>query len=223
MHINLRSPTTQKWIIAVTLLFGMFYGYYNFVFQPRNELLKKFAVDAKHEADLLERGKRIAANYQAVHDDYGRLMKSWEMAHDLLPTQKEMEGLLKTITMEGQERDISFLLFKPLDPVEKPYYWENPIEIKTLSTYHKLGDFLSAVASMDRIVNVSKLKLGAAKAAKGRNPLTVEAEFVATIYIFKDLGAPTSSQASTAVNNPAQVKPGDEESAPAPKERGRKT
>jgi type IV pilus assembly protein PilO len=224
MHVNLRSPTTQKWIIVCVLLFGATYGFYNFVYTPRRELEKKLDLDVQKEADLLARGKRIAANYQTVRDDYARLMKSWEMAHELLPTQKEMEGLLKNVTLEGQERDISFLLFKPLDPVEHPYYWENPIQVRTLSTYHKLGDFLSSIAAMDRIVNVGRLKMNAARNVKGRNPQTVEAEFLTTIYIFKDLGVPTSTQA--AADAKAAVTPqtaNDDESSPLKKAQGRQT
>ena len=225
MHLSLRNPATQKWIIVCTMIFGASYGFFNFVFVPRRELEKKLDVDVRKEADLLARGKRIAANYQTVRDDYSRLMKSWEMAHELLPTQKEMEGLLKNVTVEGQERDISFLLFKPLDPVEHPYYWENPIQVRTLSTYHKLGDFFSSVAAMDRIINVGRVRMNAPRNVKGRNPQTVEAEFLATIYIFKDLGAPATTPAAT--DDKSAAKPQTETSGltspPATKTQGRQT
>jgi type IV pilus assembly protein PilO len=222
MQINLKNPNTQKMIIGVTLAFGMIYGYINFVYTPRNDKAIKLAADIKKETELLTKGKRIAANFQTVQDDYGRLMQSWEIARELLPTQREMEGLLKNITMEGQDQNIDFLLFKPLDPVEKPYYWENPIQIKTLSKYHDLGEFLSSVASMERIVNVNDLKLTAYKPTRGRSPQTVQAEFTASIYIFKDLGTPTTTQADEAVKDKkgaaaAPGAPGNQSKAAAPK------
>jgi len=204
MRINLRSPTTQKWVIVCVLAFGAVYGYFNFVYTPRSDLTKKLALEIKSETDLLNRGKRIAANYQTVQEDYGRLMQSWEIAHELLPTQREMEGLLKNITLQGQSRDVSFLLFRPLDPIEKPYYWENPIQIKTLSNYHDLGEFLSAVASLDRIVNVNNLRLTDYRPKRGVSPYTVQAEFTASIYIFKELGAPVT----VASEEDAKAKPG---------------
>jgi len=195
MQINLKNPSTQKWIILLTMAFGVCYGYGNFVYFPREESAKKMAADIKRESELLAKGKRIAANFQTVQDDYARLMQSWEIAHELLPTQKEMEGLLKNITLKGQEQDVTFLLFKPQEPVEKPYYWENPIQIKTLSKYHDLGEFLSSVAALDRIVNVNQIKFTNYKPNRGRSPMTVEAEFTASIYIFKELGAPITTQA----------------------------
>ena len=174
MQINLKSPNTQKLIIVCALAFGAVYGYANFIYMPRRELAKKLAADIKNENELLVKGKHIAANFQTVQDDYARLMQSWEIAHELLPTQKEMEDLLKSITLEGQKRNVDFLLFRPLDPVERPYYWENPIQIKTQSSYHDLGNFLSAVAAMDRIVNINDLKLAAYQPNKGRPQLLAD-------------------------------------------------
>ncbi|MDD5087237.1 MAG: type 4a pilus biogenesis protein PilO [bacterium] len=212
MQINLRSPATQKWIILVTLAFGMVYGFVNFVYVPRGEKAKRLTSEIRMETDLLIKGKRIAANYQTVQDDYERLMRSWEIAHELLPTQREMEGLLKTITLAGQERGVTFVLFRPMDPVENPYYWENPIQIRTLSTYHELGTFLSDVAALDRIVNVNEVKLRAYNPRRKHSPETVEAEFIASIYIFKDLGAPvrieSEEETPGAPGRPAAAKPG---------------
>jgi type IV pilus assembly protein PilO len=230
MAINLRSPTTQKWVIGMTVVFGMVYGYVNFVYLPRREQAKKSAGDVQRETDLLNRGKRIAANFKTVQDDHARLMQSWDIAHDLLPTQREIEGLLKNITLEGQQRDVSFMLFKPLDPVEQPYYWENPIQIKTLSSYHDLGDFLSAVAAMDRIVNINRIRLTNHASNKRAANQTVEAEFIASIYIFKELGSPVTTAAAENIakkggaakneSSDETVKPAR---PPAAKDKGQKT
>jgi len=230
MQLNLRSPTTQKVIILCAIAFGAVYGYANFMFLPRKELGKKLNSDIKKESELLAKGKHIAANFQSVQDDYARLMQSWEIAHELLPTQKEMEDLLKSITLEGQQRDVNFLLFRPLEPIEKPYYWENPIEIKTLSTYHDLGEFLSAVASLDRIVNINNLRLTNYQPNHGHSAQTVTAEFTASIYIFKDLGAPINSvadakakadAAAAAAEAPAAKTPPDKTAKPAPAAKGK--
>lgn len=210
MQINLRSPATQKWIIATMISVGVVYAYVNFVWIPRQELGKRMTAEIQTESDLLARGKRIAANFQTVQDDYGRLMRSWEIAHALLPTQKEMDGLLKAITLDGQQQNVNFLLFKPLDPIEKPYYWENPIQIRTLSSYHDLGRFLAAVASMDRIVNVNGLSLREYKPKRGSSPSTVEADFTASIYIFKEIGSPVTVQSDVDKDKKQPGRPGSQ-------------
>ena len=198
MRINLRNPSTQKWILGLGLVFAATYVYFNFVYMPRRALAAQLVKDIKHEADMLARGKRIAANFQTVEDDYNRMMASWNVAQNLLPSQREMEDLLKSVALEGQKHNVDFLLFRPSDPIEKPFYWENAIQVKTLSNYHDLGQFLSSVAALDRIVNITDLKLTAFVPNKGRSPNTVEANFTATIYIFKELAATVRTSAGDA-------------------------
>ncbi len=191
MSINLRSPRTQKWLIVIFLLFGGVYAYANFVYVPRQDKAVLLEKNIREEQELLAKGKRVAANYQTVQEDYARLMESWDIAIQLLPTQQEMDALLKSISEEGSHRNVNFLLFRPMDPVEQPYYWEYPIQIRTLSSYHNLGRFVSSIAGLERIVNVRNMrKLTTYRPNKGRSPNTVEAEFLATIYVFKDLGSP---------------------------------
>ncbi len=190
MSINLRSQSVQKTLLIIFMALGGLYAYYNFVFVPRGDKITKMEYDIEKEQQLLRKGKRIAANFQTVQDDYARLMASWEIAIKLLPTKQEMDGLLKTVSEKGGSKDVNFLLFRPKDPIEKPYYWEYPIQIKTLSKYHKLGGFLTDVASLDRIVNVNNMNLSSYIPPRGRSPYTVEADFEAVIYVFKELGSP---------------------------------
>ena len=102
MRLNLRNSTTQKWVLSVGILFGIVYAYWNFVYVPRGEQAVAMEKDIQTETEMLAKGKRIAANYQTVQEDYGRMMESWKIAQELLPTQKEMEGLLKSVALEGQ-------------------------------------------------------------------------------------------------------------------------
>lgn len=190
MSINLRSPSTQKTLIAIFLMFGGVYAYVNFVYMPRQDKATRLELSINSEQEVLTKGKRVAANFQSVQDDYARLMESWDIAIQLLPTQQEMDALLKNISEEASNRNVNFLLFRPAERIEQPYYWEYPIQIRTLSQFHDLGKFISSIAGLDRIVNVRNLKLTTYRPAKGRSPDTVEAEFLATIYVFKELGSP---------------------------------
>ncbi len=190
MSINLRSPSTQKALIVLFLLFGAVYAYANFVYFPRQDKSALLERNIAEEQELLAKGKRVAANFQTVQEDYARLMESWDIAITLLPTQQEMDALLKNISEEGSRRNVNFMLFRPMEAVEQPYYWEYPIQIRTLSQFHDLGRFVSSIAGLERIVNVRNMRLTTYRPSKGRSPNTVEAEFLATIYVFKELGSP---------------------------------
>jgi type IV pilus assembly protein PilO len=186
--VKLRKPVIQKWLLLGGLVIALVYGYSNYVYRPRQEAIRESSEKLKQEWERLERGKRVAKSYRTLQANYAQLTVNWEAALELLPTEKEMDDLLKRITLAGRSSEVTFLLFRPLDAVEHPYYWENPIRVKTLSTYHRLGQFLSRVAALPRIVNISGLRMTAWAPRKGRSVNTVEAEFLATIYIFKPLG-----------------------------------
>jgi type IV pilus assembly protein PilO len=190
--VKLRNPAIQKWLLLGGLAIALVYGYSSYVYRPRSEAIRQSAEKLKQEREHLERGKRVARSYRTLQATYAQLTVNWESALELLPTEKEMDDLLKRITLAGRSSEVTFLLFRPLDAVEHPYYWENPIRVKTLSTYHRLGQFLSRVAALPRIVSISGLRTTAWAPRKGRSVNTVEAEFLATIYIFKPLGSPAT-------------------------------
>ncbi len=190
--MKLRDPAIQKWMIIGGLAIGLAYGYLNYIYQPKKARILQIGQKLKTDRERLERGKRVARNFVSFRDNYEQLLVNWDAALELLPTEKEMDDLLKQITLAGQGSQVTFLLFRPLAPVEHPYYWENPIRVKTLSTYHNLGNFMSQIAALPRIVNISNLTMTAWAPRKGRSQNTVETEFLATIYIFKELGAPAT-------------------------------
>ena len=186
--MKLRDPAVQKWMIIGGLAIGLAYGYWNYIYQPKKMRILQMEQKLKMDCERLERGKRVARNFDSFRDNYEQLLVNWDAALELLPTEKEMDDLLKQITLAGQSSQVTFLLFRPLEPVEHPYYWENPIRVKTLSTYHRLGEFMSKIAALPRIVNISNPTMTAWAPRKGRSHNTVETEFLATIYIFKELG-----------------------------------
>lgn len=190
MNLNLRDPKIQKLVVVAALSVALLYIYGNFIYSNRNKAIAELRTQIEQKQDLLERGKRIAKNFQQVQEDFQHLVEVWETAQKLLPTQKEMEGLLKDITLAGQNSGVTFLLFRPMDATEHNYYFEHPIQIKTSSNFHQLGQFLSKIATMSRIVNVMELKCVGIRPRKGENTRdTVQGDFVVVIYVFKEFAA----------------------------------
>ena len=190
MNLNIRDPKIQKIVIVTALAAALVYVYFNFVYANRNDAIKELRAQIEEKQELLERGKRVANNFQKVQTDFQNLLEVWETAQKLLPTQKEMEDLLKDITLAGQKSGVTFLLFRPMNATEHDYYFEHPIQIKTSSTYHQLGKFLSNIATMNRIVNVMELKCTAIRPRKGEvTKDTVQGDFIVVIYVFKEFAA----------------------------------
>ena len=76
-----------------------------------------------------------------------------------MPTEAEVATLLVDISQSGLASGLEFKLFQPLVPVPKDFYSELPIKIEVLGRYEQIGTFVSAVASLDRIVTVHDINI----------------------------------------------------------------
>ncbi len=76
-----------------------------------------------------------------------------------LPTQKEVPGLLEDISAIGQSAGLEIDLIA-LQPERKAqFYVELPISVQVRGTYHQMGDFVSGVAGIKRIVTLHDFSL----------------------------------------------------------------
>jgi len=76
-----------------------------------------------------------------------------------LPDRTEIPELLIDITQAGIGRGLQFELFKPAPKQTRDFYAALPIQIKVRGTYHELGQFISDVAAMPRIVTMGDLTI----------------------------------------------------------------
>lgn len=142
-------------VICVLLLFG---GYW---FLIADELAEYEQVQMK-EAGLKEtylNKKALAINLPAyklqmdeMHQAFGTLLRQ-------LPNKTEVPNLLVDITQAGLGRGLNFVLFKPDKEKPQDFYAELPINIKVTGGYHELGQFVSDVAALPRIVTVGNIDI----------------------------------------------------------------
>ncbi len=86
-----------------------------------------------------------------------------------LPDKTEVAGLIVDISQTGLAAGLEFKLFKP--GAEKPaeFYSELPISIEVVGHYHQLGEFVSGIAALPRIVTTHDISIVNVKGSgKGR-------------------------------------------------------
>lgn len=77
----------------------------------------------------------------------------------LLPNEKEIPNLLRTITALGLDSGLEFVLFSPKSEVPKEFYYEIPVSIQVIGKYHNVAKFFDKVGRMDRIVNIHQVSM----------------------------------------------------------------
>ncbi len=168
--MNLRDPKVQKGIIVVLALISLSYVYFGTTLLPFCYRVKKAKITAL-EADYaklsaeVEKARQIVGNLAKLEAEYERLHQQWESAQQLLPPEEEMPDLLRKVTTAGNKSGIEFMLFQPKPPVVKELYKEHPVAVRVRGGYHELGMFLSRLANLTRIVNVTDLKINPAQTA----------------------------------------------------------
>lgn len=142
-------------LIGVALLFA---GYWFLI----SDALVQYDQEQQKERGLKEtylNKKGLAINLPAyklqmdeMHQAFGTLLRQ-------LPNKTEVPNLLVDITQAGLGRGLSFVLFKPDKEKPQEFYAELPINIKVTGGYHELGQFVSDLAALPRIVTVGNIDI----------------------------------------------------------------
>jgi len=191
--MNLKDPKVQKIMLGVMSVVILSYVYFGTSFLPFNYPVRKAKIEAleKEYAKLnaeLEKARKMVGNLARLEAEYERLHDQWLSAQELLPEAKEMPELLRQVTTAGNKAGVQFALFEPQPPAPKEFFSEHPVKIRVRGNYHQVGIFLSRLANLQRIVNVSRLEMISPVGAKGSKGVkvgskrTVQAEFTLSAY-----------------------------------------
>jgi len=194
--MDFKDPQIQKTIVVGVFLAIIGYVYFFTAFMPffyRPMATEEASLSTEYEkvSAELEKARKTVGNLNQLETEYNRLHRKWVAALKLLPEDDEVAGLLRKITRAGNQAGVSFVLFEPGQKVEKEFFAENPINIKVKGKYHQVGIFLSKVANIDRIVNVSNLQVSSLKSnnqEKVGKTQTIEAEMTMTAYTLLEGG-----------------------------------
>jgi len=76
-----------------------------------------------------------------------------------LPGRTEVQNLLVDISQVGVGAGLEEKLFQPANEIKKDFYAELPIKIKLTGSYHQMGEFVSGIAALPRIVTLHDIKI----------------------------------------------------------------
>ena len=194
--MDFKDPEVQKVLIVAILIVILGYVYFftsfmPFFFQPQRMRISTLEVEYDKISAELEKARKTVNSLARLEEEYERLHEKWVAAQSLLPREKEVAGLLRKVTRAGTQAGVEFELFEPGQPVVKEFITENPVNVKVRGDYHEVGVFLSKVANLDRIVNVTGLRITPYKDKNHSSGFTVEAEMTMTAFTMNKSGEVT--------------------------------
>lgn len=182
---NLKNQAALRNILCGVLAVGalgvfFFTHFVPFGYPNRSEQLQALKAEFEKKSTELARARASVADLPRFEAEYEQLHDRWTMAAELLPTDRQSAGLLRKITLAGQQTGVQFVMFKPNAPRSETYYTEMPVEVVVHGGYHQVGSFLAELANMRRIVTVTNLKLNTVPSNEYR--LTTSAAFSASAF-----------------------------------------
>ena len=125
---------------------------------------KKPQLDAvtQQELDLRQTFKAKhakAVNLEVYQQQLADIERSFGALLRQLPGKTEVPNLLVDISQVGVGSGLEENLFQPSNEIKKDFYAELPIKIRLTGSYHQMGEFVSGIAALPRIVTLHDIAI----------------------------------------------------------------
>ena len=116
------------------------------------------AKEQEHKATFETKQKKVA-NLVPLREQMKEMEQSFGDMLRQLPDKTEVAGLLVDISQTGLSAGLEFELFQPRGEAPTEFYAELPISIKIKGSYHQMGEFVSGIAALPRIVTTHDIRI----------------------------------------------------------------
>jgi type IV pilus assembly protein PilO len=148
-------------VVAVALVFvGVAaFGAYMFVIKTEIPVLERAESEEQELRATFEQKQRRAANFDAYRTQLAEIERSFGTMLRQLPGRTEIPSLLVDISQTALGAGLDENLFQRGAELRKDFYAEQPIIIRYTGSFHELGNFVSGVAALPRIVTLHDINI----------------------------------------------------------------
>jgi type IV pilus assembly protein PilO len=170
---------------AVGLMFvAVFaFGIYMFVVKEEKPQLERAQQDEQELRATFEDRQRKAANFDSYRAQLNEIERDFGAMLRQLPGKTEVPSLLVDISQTGLGAGLEEQLFQPTGEIQKDFYAELPIKLRYTGSYHELGNFVSGIAALPRIVTLHDISI---KRSQESTPDELTLDVTAKTYRYLD-------------------------------------
>jgi len=148
---------------------------------PKTDEIKKIDQEIKQLEQKIRQAKITMRNLAKFEAEQAKVEAQFQEALKLLPDQREIPTLLRTITQLGSDSNLEFRSFMPTSERSKDFFVEIPVAMEVSGTYHEVALFFYKVGRMERIVNITNVSMKPA----GQRSTMLKTKCEAITYRFK--------------------------------------
>jgi len=133
--------------------------FYFFVWSDQKPRLDQSTAEEQELRDTFKAKHSKAVNLAVYQQQLADIERSFGALLRQLPGRTEVPNLLVDISQVGVGAGLEEKLFQPSAEVKKDFYAELPIKIKLTGSYHQMGEFVSGIAALPRIVTLHEMTI----------------------------------------------------------------
>ncbi|NQV86303.1 MAG: type 4a pilus biogenesis protein PilO [Woeseiaceae bacterium] len=155
-----RWPTAFRGAVIAAVFMGVVgLGIYFTIIEDKRPQLQRAQDDELQLRTTFENKQRKAANYDDYKDQLTQIEQSFGTMLRQLPGETEIPSLIVDISQTGLAAGLQEKLFVPQPEMPKDFYAEKPINIRLTGGYHEIGNFVSGIAALPRIVTLHNITI----------------------------------------------------------------
>jgi type IV pilus assembly protein PilO len=133
--------------------------FYFFVWSDQKPRLDQSTAEEQELRNTFRTKHSKAVNLAVYQQQLADIERSFGALLRQLPGRTEVPNLLVDISQVGVGAGLEEKLFQPSAEVKKDFYAELPIKISLTGSYHQMGEFVSGIAALPRIVTLGELSI----------------------------------------------------------------
>lgn len=155
-----RWPAVFRGAVILIVFLGVIgLGIYFTIIKDKRPQLQR-AQETEGELRLtFENKQHKAANFDKYKNQLDQIEESFGTMLRQLPGETEIPSLIVDISQTGLAAGLQEKLFRPQAEIPRDFYAEKPINIRLTGGYHEIGNFVSGIAALPRIVTLHDITI----------------------------------------------------------------
>ena len=152
-----KTPMSHKLAAVGMVLVLMGVGHYFFVYTDQEKALQGLDRQLAKLEEELEDKREKASNLTLFKKKVEFLQQKLKEKEKNLPSDANMDQLLKTLNALSEKSDMRIIKFTPKSEVNRNFYAEIPVAVQLEGNYHEVATFFDKISKEERIINITDI------------------------------------------------------------------
>jgi type IV pilus assembly protein PilO len=158
--VNLPKGLRIAIAVLPPVLWIFAFGFFGIM--PKINEINTLRKEISSQENDMAKSQSMAMKLDVLRIENEKIKRRLEQLGEQLPEEKEVSELLRQVSDKGQDAGLDIQTWKPAQRRlhASNIVYEVPVAVTLIGSYHRLGYFFSSLTKLNRIVNISDIKLG---------------------------------------------------------------